>query len=71
MDKLEKQALTEHLTELRTALVRSLIATTIGFVIAYSYCNELGQWLFQPLFEVMPDNASLIFTSYQEGFFFT
>ncbi|HIJ77786.1 MAG TPA: preprotein translocase [Deltaproteobacteria bacterium] len=71
MDEFEKQALTEHLRELRTALVRSLIATAIGFAIAYSYCNELGQWLFAPLFEVMPDKASLIFTSYQEGFFFT
>ena len=71
MDEFEKQALTEHLTELRQCLVRAVIATGIGFAIVYSYSMEVGQWLFKPLFEVMPANTSLIFTSYQEGFFFT
>jgi len=70
MDDFQKQALTEHLTELRKCLIYSLLATVAGFAVAYSYSKELGQWLFQPLCEVMPQGSSLIFTSYQEGFFF-
>lgn len=71
MDDLQKQPLTEHLAELRRCLVVSLVATAVGFAVAYAFSAQLGQWLFKPLYEAMPENAALIFTSYQEGFFFT
>ncbi|MFA6498339.1 MAG: twin-arginine translocase subunit TatC [Desulfurivibrionaceae bacterium] len=70
MDDFQKQALTEHLTELRRCLIYSLLATVVGFAVAYSYSKELGQLLFKPLCDAMPVGSSLIFTSYQEGFFF-
>ena len=70
MDDFQKQALTEHLTELRKCLIYSLLATVAGFALCYSYSKELGQLLFKPLYEAMPTGSSLIFTSYQEGFFF-
>lgn len=70
MDDFQKQALTEHLTELRRCLIYSLLATVAGFGVCYSYSKELGQLLFKPLYEAMPEGSSLIFTSYQEGFFF-
>lgn len=70
MDDFQKQGLTEHLTELRKCLVYSLLATVAGFAVAYSYSKELGELLFRPLSEAMPAGSSLIFTSYQEGFFF-
>ena len=70
MDDFQKQALTEHLTELRKCLIYSVLATVAGFGVAYSYSKELGQLLFKPLYAAMPENSSLIFTSYQEGFFF-
>ncbi len=70
MDEFQKQALTEHLAELRQCLIHALIATAVGFAIAYSYSRELGEWLFAPLHAAMPGQGSLIFTSYQEGFFF-
>jgi sec-independent protein translocase protein TatC len=38
--------------------------------VSYSWSKELGRLLFKPLYEVMPEGSSLIFTSYQEGFFF-
>ena len=69
MDDFQKQALTEHLTELRKCLIYSLLATVAGFALCYSYSKELGQLLFKPLYEAMPEGSSLIFTSYQEGFF--
>lgn len=70
MDDFQKQALTEHLSELRRCLIYSLLATAAGFGVAYSWSKELGRLLFKPLCEAMPENSSLIFTSYQEGFFF-
>lgn len=70
MDAFQKQALTEHLRELRKCLLYSVAATAAGFGVAYSWSKELGQLLFKPLYKVMPENSSLIFISYQEGFFF-
>ncbi len=67
----ENQALTEHLKELRSCLIVSFIAVFIGFCISYAFIRPIGSWFFRPLTEVLPDGTSLIFTSYQEGFFFT
>ena len=67
---LENQALTEHLRELRSCLIVSLVAVSIGFCASYAFIRPLGRWFFKPLTEVLPEGTSLIFTSYQEGFFF-
>ncbi|KJR97901.1 MAG: preprotein translocase [Desulfobulbaceae bacterium BRH_c16a] len=69
-ENFEKQALTEHLKELRFCLIVSFIAVFIGFCLSYTVIRPIGTWFFKPLTEVLPDNTSLIFTSYQEGFFF-
>lgn len=65
------QALTEHLRDLRTCLVKSFSAVAIGFVISYIFIDPIGHYFFKPLLTVMPENSSLIFSAYQEGFFFT
>ena len=67
---LEKQALTEHLQELRYCLIVSFIAVIIGFGLSYTVIRPIGTWFFKPLTDVLPEGATLIFTSYQEGFFF-
>lgn len=67
---LESQALTEHLRELRSCLIASLVAVIIGFAVSYAFIKPIGTWFFKPLIAVLPDKSSLIFTSYQEGFFF-
>ncbi len=67
---LEKQALTEHLQELRSCLIVSFIAVIICFAVSYSVIRPIGTWFFKPLTDVLPDGTTLIFTSYQEGFFF-
>jgi sec-independent protein translocase protein TatC len=69
-DQLEKQALTEHLRELRSCLIISFAAVFVGFCLAYTVIRPIGTWFFNPLTEVLPKDTSLIFTSYQEGFFF-
>lgn len=70
MENMEQQALTGHLTDLRTSLVRSLLAVLVGFGVSYYFIEPIGDWFFEPLFEVLPEGASLIFISYQEAFFF-
>ena len=69
-DSFESQALTEHLRELRSCLIVSFIAIFAGFCLSYAYIKPIGSWFFKPLTKVLPQGTSLIFTSYQEGFFF-
>ncbi len=66
----ESQALTEHLRELRSCLIKSFVVIVAGFALAYSFIKPIGSWFFKPLIDVLPASSSLIFTSYQEGFFF-
>ena len=69
-EKFDNQTLTEHLSELRTCLIYSFAAVFIGFCLSYVVIRPIGTWFFKPLTEVLPEGTSLIFTSYQEGFFF-
>lgn len=71
MENFEQQPLTEHLAELRGCLIVSLAAVGLGFGVSYYFIRDIGHWFFKPLFEVLPAESSLIFTSYQEAFFFT
>lgn len=69
-ENLQSQALTEHLRELRSCLIVSFVAVFVGFCLSYLVIRPVGTWFFKPLTEVLPSGTSLIFTSYQEGFFF-
>ncbi|HID68874.1 MAG TPA: preprotein translocase [Desulfobacterales bacterium] len=68
--QLESQALTEHLRELRSCLIKSFLVIILGFAVSYAFIKPIGTWFFKPLIDVLPEGGSLIFTSYQEGFFF-
>lgn len=70
-EKFEEQSLVEHLTDLRRCLVGILIAAAAGFAVCYAFVDTLADWLLKPLSEVLPPKTTLIFTSYQQGFFFT
>ncbi len=69
-ENLQRQALTEHLRELRSCLIISFVAVFIGFCLSYMVIRPIGTWFFKPLTDVLPAGTSLIFISYQEGFFF-
>ena len=69
-DSLDKQSLTEHLAELRSCLIISLAVVAAGFAGAYSMIRPIADWFFKPLIDVLPADKTLIFISYQEGFFF-
>lgn len=69
-DDFNKQTLTEHLRELRTCIIYSLASVMACFAVAYGFIRPISDWFFRPLIKVLPEGKSLIFTSYQEGFFF-
>ncbi len=69
-DQFDKQTLTEHLRELRSCLVISIGTVAVGFALAYNFIRPISDWFFRPLMEVLPAGKTLIFVSYQEGFFF-
>ena len=70
-EQFDQQTLTEHLAELRSCLLISLAAVGVGFVIVNSFIQSLAEWFLKPLVKVLPAGKPLIFTSYQDGFFFT
>jgi sec-independent protein translocase protein TatC len=69
-EEFDKQPLTQHLADLRHALILSLSAVAVGFAVSYGFIKQIGQWFFKPLIEVLPAGTNLIFISYQEAFFF-
>jgi hypothetical protein len=69
-ENFDDQPLTEHLRELRSCLIYAFVAIFVGFCLSYVVIRPIGTWFFKPLTEVLPEGTSLIFTSYQEGFFF-
>ncbi len=69
-DQFDKQTLTGHLRELHSCLIFSVGAIVAGFALAYNFIRPISDWFFRPLMEVLPAGKTLIFVSYQEGFFF-
>ena len=64
--------LIEHLTELRTRLIHSVVAFLIGMIICFSVATPVFNFLTQPLCQVLTErgqDCDLIFISPQEGFF--
>lgn len=64
--------LIEHLAELRTRLIRSVLAFVAGMVIMFTVAETLLEFISQPLADVLRargEDARLIFTAPQEKFF--
>jgi sec-independent protein translocase protein TatC len=65
----DKLPFTAHLEELRSRLIKSAIAVSIGFALCYGFKEDLFSILLKPLVAVMPAGGSLIFTGLPEAFF--
>ena len=64
--------LIEHLAELRTRLIRSVLAFLVGMVICFTVATPIFNFLTAPLCQVLTErgqDCALIFISPQEGFF--
>ncbi|EHJ47500.1 Sec-independent protein translocase, TatC subunit [Solidesulfovibrio carbinoliphilus subsp. oakridgensis] len=66
---MKEAPLLEHLLELRTRLVRCLIAVAVGFGACYAFAERLLGVLLKPLIDVMPSGSKLIATGLPETFF--
>jgi sec-independent protein translocase protein TatC len=60
----EEATLVEHLDELRTRLIISLVAVAVTFVVAFIFHEHLIEWLREPL----PDDKELITLGVTEPF---
>ncbi len=64
--------LVEHLAELRTRLIRSILAFVAGILICFSFSETLLDFLVEPIAEILRSRGQdprLIFTAPQEKFF--
>ena len=59
----KRQSLIEHLTELRTCLIRSLISLAGGMILSLFFAKEIFSILQRPLLRVMPAGSGFITTS--------
>src|SRR3990170_1775672 len=64
-----KMPFTAHLEELRTRIVRIVVAIGIGFLVSYGFKDWLFKVLTKPLAEVMPAQSFMIYTALPEAFF--
>jgi len=63
-----EQPLLEHLLELRSRILRSLLLVALLFIPFYYYAGELFNWLSRPLVEQLPEGASMIATQVASPF---
>lgn len=73
-DEIEDSAapLIEHLAELRTRLIRSVLAFVVAMVAVFTVADPILEFLFQPIANILRErgeDARLIFTAPQEKFF--
>src|SRR5687768_6699121 len=67
-----KAPLLDHLVELRTRLIRSLLAFFVAFVLCFIFSRQIYAFLVQPLYNAYADTGRadprMIFTAPQEAF---
>ncbi len=68
-----KAPLLEHLIELRTRLIRSMVAILVLFMIAFYFAQDVYNFLVEPLFQIyqslgQPDRM-MVYTALHEAFF--
>src|SRR5437763_4108367 len=66
-----KAPLLDHLVELRTRIVRSVLAFLLCFIICFAFARPIFQFLTHPLSDALAShpNRSMIFTALYEQFF--
>lgn len=64
-----RMPLTAHLEELRTRIIRALLATAVAFGVCYYFADGLFAFLVRPLIALRPDQGVMIGTGVTEAFF--
>jgi sec-independent protein translocase protein TatC len=64
-----RMPLWEHLGELRSVLIRSIVAFLLGLVVTYNFSEPIVQFLERPLLSLLPaDQSHLYFTGVADKF---
>jgi sec-independent protein translocase protein TatC len=59
---MKEMSFMEHLEELRTRLIRTVIILTVSFAVCYSYSAPISEFLLVPLREALGTEGKIIFT---------
>lgn len=65
---LPRMSLMEHLEELRTRIVRSLIALSVAFVFCWIFVERIADFLAQPIYAALPEGTRLTFLGVTDPF---
>jgi sec-independent protein translocase protein TatC len=65
----EEQSLFSHLVELRSRLLRAVLAVLGVFVLLVPFANRLYSWLAQPLLAKLPEGAQMVAIDVASPFF--
>jgi len=70
LDPEGEMSIVDHLLEIRSRLIKSLIVVTVFSCLGFYYAKEIFRFLSLPLLEVLPDiQERMVFTSLPEVFF--
>ncbi|MEX2326848.1 MAG: twin-arginine translocase subunit TatC, partial [Pseudomonadales bacterium] len=64
----EGQPLIEHLIELRSRILKSLLAVVVIFLPLFYFANDLYQYISKPLRAYLPEGATMIATEVASPF---
>ncbi len=62
-------SLRPHILELRSALIKSLLALVIGFFICFSNYEIILNWMLSPIEPLLPKGSQMVALTLQETFF--
>ena len=71
MDKIKQSSFVEHLTELRSRIIKSIIYLFLFFIVCYFFAENIYAFLIEPYANAVKNdlqNRRLIFTALQEAF---
>ncbi|MFW6415407.1 MAG: twin-arginine translocase subunit TatC [Thermodesulfobacteriota bacterium] len=61
--------LIEHLEDLRSKLMKAIIAAFLGMLACFVFSEKLFDWLMLPLYRALPEGSTMIYTAPPEAFF--
>ena len=67
-EAMQSMTLREHLLELRSRLLKAMLAIFLAFLACYGFADTIFEYLVLPLQKVMPEGNTMIFTGIPEGF---
>ena len=65
---LPRMSLMQHLEELRTRIVRSLIAVSVTFIFCWLFVEQIADFLAQPIYDALPEGTRLTFLGVTDPF---